>query len=380
MAIKDILMYEESLFRQMSVFDPDFIPETFNYRKEQLESMALAIRPVFQKSRPGNLLIIGPCATGKTTSIKKVFEEVNEVTEDLICVPVNCQLNPGRFQLIKEIHKQVLGYEAPVSGLSFKEIYNKIMKKLKNQNKSLLLALDDANVIFEDKESQDFLYMLLRTHEKFPSVYVGIFMVVSDSEYTLKLDRKTSTLFLPREVTFPQYSYNETYNILQDRAKIGFRHDVISEELIDIITDYTYETGDLREGINLLKEAGLLAESEASREITEEHVNQAIDNHISESLKVIVSTLNEDEITILKLIYEEIEKLPPNEVLKSTRITYRVKSENLMGYTKCTKIIIKLDFLKLIDTTFSGKGKHGKTKLIYPRFKVDDVNKILNNS
>ena len=69
MGIEDILMADESLFQDINAFDPDYVPQNFNYRDTQMEAMAIAIRPAMRGGKPSNAVILGSPATGKTTAI-----------------------------------------------------------------------------------------------------------------------------------------------------------------------------------------------------------------------------------------------------------------------------------------------------------------------
>ena len=39
MAIEDILMGDETLFQNINAFNPDYMPENFNFRDSQMEGM-----------------------------------------------------------------------------------------------------------------------------------------------------------------------------------------------------------------------------------------------------------------------------------------------------------------------------------------------------
>ena len=97
MAIEDILMYDESLFQNINAFDPDYMPQNYNFRDTQMEAMAMAIRPAIRGGQPSNAIVLGSPATGKTTAIRKVFELVEKTTEKVVCVYINCQLHTTRF-------------------------------------------------------------------------------------------------------------------------------------------------------------------------------------------------------------------------------------------------------------------------------------------
>ena len=65
---------------------------------------------------------------------------------------------------------------------------------------------------------------------------------------------------------------------------------------------YTLESGDLRIGINLLRSCGNIAEADASREITQEHFDEAVASLVSVNVSDSLKNLNDVERTVLKLI------------------------------------------------------------------------------
>jgi len=61
----DMLSWDESVFRDESVFEIDHVPETFRHRESQLESLKYALRPAVRGSRPLNTIVRGPPAPGR---------------------------------------------------------------------------------------------------------------------------------------------------------------------------------------------------------------------------------------------------------------------------------------------------------------------------
>ena len=141
----------------------------------------------------------------------------------------------------------------------------------------LIVALDDINYLMMSKEINEVLYSLLRMHEVVPGAKVGIISILSDLTLDMArdLDPQVQSVFLPEEILFPQYSREEIKDILRYRIRYGFFPNVVSEDVLETVTGYTAETGDLRVGINMLKRAGLNAERRASRAISPEDVEKA---------------------------------------------------------------------------------------------------------
>lgn len=366
MGIEDILMYDETLFSNINAFDPDYMPENYNYRDTQMEGMALAIRPAIRGGQPSNAIILGSPATGKTTAIKKVFEKVGEATEKVICVYVNCQIHTTRFGIFSQIYRKVIGYLPPETGVPFSRIYAEIMKNLQQNEKSLIVAFDDINYLFQSKNANKVVYDLLRAYEEYPGVRTSIFAILSDLEFKYAFDKNVNTVFIPQEIVFPLYSYTEIEDILRDRAKAGFYPGVLSDDILEQIAMYTLENGDLRVGINLLKSCGNIAEASASREITQEHFDKAIESLVSVNVSETLKSLNDDDRNLLKMIVDY------DGIYTAGDLSEEYKQKTGSSYASFNRTLEKLEFVRLIDTKFTGKGSRGNSRQIILRFNPED--------
>ncbi len=374
MDISDILLHDETIFQDMTVFNSDYIPENFKLRQAQMEEMAFSLRPALLKGKPTNNLILGPPATGKTTAIKKLFEMADfDCDDDIICVYVNCQLHSTKFDIFSQIYKKIFGHAPPETGVPFARIYNKIMNELIELDKSLIVALDDINHLFAGNMISKVFYDILRAYESFEGVRTGIFAVLSDVDFRYVLDKNVGSIFNANEINFNPYTYEETYKILEERARLGFFPGVISDELIEQITDYTYESGDIRMGIDLLRSSGNNAEINASRKISKQDVDKAIESATNMNLKYLLDTLNEKEQKLL--LY--IARANDDENMTSGKLYKGYKRECDISYATFNRQINKLEFYRLIDTTYTGAGKKGKSRIITLRFDDNEIKEYL---
>ena len=108
----------------------------------------------------------------------------------------------------------------------------------------------------------------------------------------------------------------------------------MGDEILELVAMHTYDVGDLRVGINLLRSCGNIAEADASREITEEHFQK---------LRCCMNAIL--QIIIIK--------------------------ENV-SYATFNRTLEKLEFLRLVDTKFTGKGSRGNSREIILRFNPCD--------
>lgn len=375
MVINDILMHDETIFRDIKVFNPDYVPDNFLHRDSQMDALALCLRPALKGGKPINAIVVGSCATGKTTAIKKIFERVEEYSDKISCVYVNCQMYTTRFGVFSQIYQKVFGISPPDTGIPFSRIYRDVMKHLRDTDRALVVALDDVNYLFHNKNANKIFYDILRAHEEFEGVRTGLFAIISDIEFRYILDKNVNSIFIPQEIIFDPYDYHETRSILKERIKIGFYPEVISEELLDQITYKAMSIGDLRVGIDLLRVVGNIAESEASKTIEKKHFDKAIKDTDSISLKNTIDSLSEVEKALFKIIIETDDDAD----LVAGKLYERLNEIKPLSYASFDRILNKLEFLRLIDIKFTGKGMKGNSRVIILRFDCKEIKKYINS-
>ncbi len=367
---KNLLMWDETLFRDPEVLEIDYVPEQFEFRDTQMRELAFQIRPGLRGGRPLNTVCKGLPGTGKTTSIRKLFAEIEDSTKRLVPVYINCQIDNTKFAIISQIYKKLAGHLPPSSGTSFKQVFDAVARILIKEEVVLLVALDDANYLLYENEINKVLYTLLRSHETYEGTRIGVIVIVSDLDvdFTRAVDARVASVFRPAEIYFPPYDNAEIQEIMKARVMQGLFQGVLSEELLNLVVEQTLKSGDLRVGIDLLKRATLSAEHAARRTIERGDICGAYEVskylHLSYTLK----TLKDEERLILKSFAERSAKeheMNAGEVYKSIRESLSI------GYTRFYEIIKKMDAMRLINLQYrDGKGRTRIITLRYDPAKV----------
>lgn len=372
MAIDNILMFDETIFKDTSVFDPDYMPDKFLHRNSQLDALAICLRPMLRGSRPMNAIIVGSCATGKTTAVKKIFEKIGTHSDRVVCVYLNCQIHNTKYAIFSQIYQEVFGISPPHTGRSFPRIYGEIMQELQNTKRGLVVALDDVDYLFHNKNANEIFYDILRAHEEYQGVKTGLFAIISDIEFRYILDKNVNSIFIPQEIIFDPYSFDDMKQILSERVEAGFYPGVISEKILNEITHTAMSMGDLRVGIDLLRVVGNNAEADASRTIEEKHLEAALVNTDSSliSLRNTITNLSKNEKSLLKIIVK-------NDYCIAGSIYKQLNNINPLSYTTFDRLLKKLEFLRLIDIQFTGKGMKGNSRVIILRFDSEEVERYL---
>jgi cell division control protein 6 len=362
---KSLLMWDETLFRDPEVLEFDYVPEQFQFRENQMQELAFQIRPGLRGGRPLNTVCRGLPGTGKTTSVRRLFSEIEEETKKLVPVYINCQIDNTKFAIFSQIYRKLTGHLPPASGTSFKQVFDAIARILHKEGIVLLVALDDANYLLYENEINKVLYTLLRAHEAYEGIRIGVIVIVSDLDVDLAkaVDARVSSVFQPGEIYFPPYQSGEIQEIMKARVMQGLYPGVLSDEMLGLVIEQTQKSGDLRVGIDLLKRATLNAERAAHRTIERDDICGAYRISRYLHLSFTVKTLKEEEQKVMLALARtsiEDKEMNAGDVYKTIAQSVEI------GYTRFYEIVKKLDALRLINLHYR-EGK-GRTRLITLRY------------
>jgi len=353
-----MLSWDETVFRDEHVFEIDYVPEVFRHRESQLQTLQYALRPAVRGNRPLNAMVRGPPGTGKTTAVQKLFGELGAQT-GVRTVHVNCQHDSTRYAVFSRVFEAIFDYEPPSSGISFKKLFNQVTDRLVENEEVLVVALDDVNYLFYENEASDALYSLLRAHETHAGAKVGVILVSSDLDLNVieELDGRVQSVFRPEEAYFPVYDRTEIASILGDRVKAGFRDGAVSTEILDRVSEFTADAGDLRIGIDLLRRAGLHAEMRASPVVEAEDVDAVSEEAKHLHLARRLDGLTENERALMEVVAD-------HDGERAGDVYEPFAERTGLGYTRYTEIVNKLDQLDLIRAEYESLEGRGRSRVL----------------
>ncbi len=367
-------MSDQTLFRSIDVFEIDYVPEFFNYRESQLNDLAYQVRPALEGGRALNAICRGLPGTGKTTSVLRIFTELEHTTKKIVPVYVNCQNDRTKYMVFSRIYAALVGHAPARTGISIKSVLDAIGGALQRQDKSLIVCLDDANLLHYNNLLGDVVNSLLRLHQDYPGARAAVFATVSDMNLDLAADLSRWVLspFRPSDIYFPPYDADEIRGILQDRIRTGLYPGVFPAPMLDRIVEQTMESGDVRVGLDLVKRAVLNAECAARTEVVEEDIMKAYEQAKHIHLACTVRALSTDERLLLRRIAELSQE--EGGPLVSGAIYGRVEETPKVGYTAFSRQLRKLDSLRLVDLIRVQAG--GRTSEVALRYEPEKVVQI----
>ena len=183
------------------------------HRERHVTALAANLRPALRNSAPIHTLLFGPPATGKTSAMRAIL---NEISDYAYTAYIRCPLAKTSYRVMARIFECTCKHQPPQTGISITRLYDSICQKLANGGRALIVALDDFNFL-DDGAINDILYTLLKAHEEY-AVKIGI---VASTTERVTLDMKTGSIFHPDEIYFPLYDEDEIADILRQRVKLG---------------------------------------------------------------------------------------------------------------------------------------------------------------
>ncbi|MCD4759571.1 AAA family ATPase [archaeon] len=286
----DILHDNESLFLDEIALDYDYVPKEIPYREEQQHFIASCIAPLLQKKNGRNLFIFGAPGIGKTLASLFVKRELEEKSDDVFAVYVNCWKKDTSYKILMDICEQV-GYKWTHNKRT--DELMKVVSEILNK-KSAVIFLDEIDKVKE----VDIIYSFCEDLYK-----KSIILIANDGSWSDNLDDRIKSRLVPEKLEFKAYNAVETEGIMRKRASYAFVPNVFSERAMKAIIGKTIEMGDIRSGLFLLREAGNTAEMKACREIKLEHAETALSKLVGFKIKSF-SEFGEDEQKIIELIKE----------------------------------------------------------------------------
>ncbi len=288
MTFKDILGADQTIFSNHGALDPDFVPKLLPHREDQQKHVATCIKPIFFGRNGQHLLIKGAPGIGKTACVKRVLYDMEEETEGVTYVYVNCWNKNTTYKVLTGA-ANALGYKF-THNMSTDELLAKV-EELSKKYQGIVYVFDEI----DKAEDLNFLYLLLEEPCK-----KTVIVITSDVTWGAELDQRIMSRLMPETLVFPPYDFSETADILRERAKYAFFQDVWTEDALAKIVSRAASFKDIRVGIVLLKAAGVAAEDDSSKKILSKHAEIAIAK--TDEIKIKTSAvLADDEKQVLEL-------------------------------------------------------------------------------
>lgn len=381
-----------SLFKNKSVLQTNYTPETIPHRDEQIELVASILAPALRGERVSNLFVYGKTGTGKTVSVAHVTNELSKRVQDtgssaLKVIYINCKLKKvadTEYRILAELIHH-LGGTVPATGLPTDDVYNRFVDLIDQKKQLVLIVLDEVDQAVK-KISDGFLYTLTRLNSELKQAQISLIGISNSLTFMDGLDPRVRSSLSEEELVFPPYNALQLQDILKDRAAQAFNENVVRDGVLAKCAAFAArEHGDARRALDLLRVAGELAEragvpnvelshiDESNRKIERDKMVDIIENEPKQFQLVLYSILSLSDHKSQEPIFTG------NIYNKYREVCERSKNE-ILTQRRVSDIIAEFDMLGIINAQVISKGRQGRTreiKLMVPSTILPRVREIL---
>jgi cell division control protein 6 len=376
MASFDQILSQKSIFRDLTVLSPHYVPQELPFREQHIKEIMSSLSPALKGQKPTNLIIYGKTGTGKTCSMKRVMGEFVEIGKEKGASMhyINCRIYNSRYRVLQKMLK---GYvpELEKAGFGLTFLYEKLIETA-SKGEQIVVILDEIDMV---KDLDELVYTLTRSNDEITKGGVSIVGISNKLSFKDELDPRSKSSLYENETIFQPYTAEQLQKILEQRIEKGFEKDVVQPSAINLAAAITsQESGDARYALKLLNKAGEIAQQEEKRKVTDEDVEAARKKVEIDLTVETISTLPQMHQIVLYAIGSLSLSGSRYSRLEGVDAEFLFSGEVYEEYERLCKRLKKrarssrwykeylndLEVLGLITTTPSGKGVKGQTTLI----------------
>jgi len=392
MASFEKILSEKSIFRDLSVLSPHYVPRELPFREKEVHEIMTLLSPALKGQKPRNLIIYGKTGTGKTCTTKRVMEDFIKAAKPECASMhyVNCRIYNSRYRILQKMLK---GYvpELEKAGFGLPFLYEKLVE-IASKGEQMVVILDEVDMV---KDLDELVYTLTRSNDEIKKGGVSIIGISNRLNFKDSLDPRSKSSLYETEMVFNSYTAEQLQKILEGRVKEGFAENVVEHSAINLAAAITsQESGDARYALKLLNKAGEIVQQAGRHKVVDDDVESARKKVELDLTVEAISNLPEMHQLVLMAVASLSSQGSRYTRLEGMDSGFLFSGEVYEEYEKVSKAAKKrarssrwyreylgdLENLGLIVTTPSGKGVRGQTTLIKIGPHPDGVMDVLRKS
>ena len=365
-------MTREPLFSSKEVLRHSYTPDELPHRNKEIRQLAMILSSALRNEESSNILIYGKSGTGKTIVSKFVCKEL-EGTAKRLNIPVktayiNCEITDTQYRVLQNL-TECFGDKVPFTGWPTDKVYRAFLESLDGVSQGVVIILDEVDKLVQ-KSGDDIIYNLTRINSELKKARVSIIGISNDLKFKDYLDARVQSSLSEEVVVFKPYDARQLEDILNQRAALALKPDVLDEYVIPLCAALAArEHGDARKALDLLRVSGEIAERESAPRVIEKHVRKAKDRIEADSIVEAVRTLpTQSKILLYSIVVFEERKhrvITTGDVYEVYSTICRRMGLDILTQRRVSDLLSELDLMGIINSTVVSKGRYGRTRQIH---------------
>lgn len=377
---------DTQIYADRDALREDYQPDQLVGRDEELETYQTALQPVINNEQPNNVFLYGKTGVGKTAATRYLMNHLREDAAqyddlDLTVQFLNCDGLTSSYQIATRLVNKFRAETDQISttGYPRAHVYDMLWDEIDSRDGTIVIVLDEVDHVEDDS----ILYQLprARANGHISTAKVGIIGISNDFSFRDNLSPKVKSSLCEQEIHFPAYDAGELRQILQQRAEVAFRDDVLETDVIPLCAAYgAKDAGDARQSLDLLMKAGDIArDDDSSGTVSVDHVEQGRQELERGRIKEGITGLTEHgHLVLYAIVTLELEEETP---IRSRDIRPRysrfaeLASREPLVPRRMRDHLSELAMLGILNVTERNEGRRGGT---YREYDLDmDIEMIL---
>ena len=301
--------------------NPEFLPPKLLYRTDEMKALASNYKFYFdskvisrnlQSHQNLNtiLLILGGPGTGKTSLVKLTVHELVEFGNkkntntleskqhvNIVSSYQNCWKHRSLVSVIGSVFED-LGINGVKKGISLEEQISQYLIPFLAENElHLILILDEVNSLSSDEVNGLFSFSDLLPTNTSKSM-ISLIFISRPTEWQLLVSPELNQRITETIVLFP-YKIEQIHEILNYRASLALKPGSYDDDIIQLISEITFDDQNIRLGLEVLLRAAQAAEKNNLKEIEADLIRQAKKETFPELRSEILTELKIHELLTL---------------------------------------------------------------------------------
>lgn len=273
----------ETLFEDKSILSEEYRPDVIVERDDEIDAYRTALKDVLFGRNPSNVFIYGKTGVGKTAVTEYILnalqEEVKrrEAADELHVHFRNCN-DDSVYRTVRSLINSIRSDDRkqfPETGLSTAHALETLYEEMETVGGTFLFVLDEIDHL-SDPDSLLYELPRARANGHLDAARVGVIGISNNYTFRSSLSPKVKDTLMEKELAFSPYDADELQSILAARAEKALVDGACEESAIKLAAaKAAKDTGSARQAIDLLREAGDVAEEQGAESITDAHIEAA---------------------------------------------------------------------------------------------------------